>query len=116
MIFNQKLYPYIITVIVLIGVAKHFYDKQELRILKKQFNQERDIWIEERDQLIEHRYMAIDSAVAAQKPIYIKIKDLQRKDEDLKQQQQRLKLKRDEIQSYIDRASESVLDSVLRSN
>lgn len=116
MMISKNIYLYIIAALILIGVAKHFYDRQERRILKKQFDQERDIWIEERDQLIEHRYMAIDSAVAAQKPIYIKIKDLQRKDEDLKQQQQRLKLKRDEIQSYIDRASESVLDSVLRSN
>lgn len=112
----KNIYLYIIAGIIVIGIGKHFYDKQELRIAQKQFSEERETWVKERDGLIQLRYTAIDSVVAAQKPIYIRIKDLDKKNDLLKEEQKQIKLKRDEIQKFINNASESVLDSVLRSN
>ena len=112
----KNIYLYIIAGIIIIGIGKHFYDKHELRIVQKQFSEERETWVKERDELIQLRYTAIDSVVAAQKPIYIRIKDLDKKNNLLKEEQKQIKLKRDEIQKFINNASESVLDSLLRSN
>lgn len=114
MLTQIKWYWYAMAALVIIGIGKHFYDKQELRIITKQFEQERDVWQQEREQLINLKYIAIDSTIAAQKPIYIKIKDLQKKGQTLETQSQQIKLKRDEIDNFINNASEPVLDSVLR--
>lgn len=113
---NLKTFLYTAAAFVICMLGLYFYMSQEIRIIKKQFAQEREVWDEERADLISSRYKAIDSTKAAQKPIYREIDRLTEKGKQLERKEQIIKIKRNEINDFIRNASEPVLDSVLRSN
>jgi hypothetical protein len=94
----------------------YFFMDQKIRIQQKQFNQEREVFVTAIENEVNRRLMAVKTIDSFTNNVKTKIVYLQKKDQILKQQQQLIKLKKDEINSYLNRTTESVLDSILRSN
>lgn len=102
-------------VILLSFIGLWFYMDQKIRIQKKQFDQEREVFVTALESEVDRRLIAVKVIDSLTKNVKTEIRYLQKKDQTLKEQQQQLKIKRDEINDYLNRATERLLDSILRS-
>jgi uncharacterized protein HemX len=103
-------------VILAIFTGTILFYKNEMRIQKKQYDQELEVYNLALESEIDRRMQSVKVIDSLTNNVKTEIRYLQKKDQTLKQQQQQLKLKRDEINNYLNRAGERVLDSILRSD
>jgi hypothetical protein len=103
------------SVILAMFIGLWFYMDQKQRIQKKQYDQELEVYNLALESEINRRMQSVKVIDSLTNNVKTEIRYLQIKDQTLKEQQQQIKLQRDEINDYINRAGERVLDSILRS-
>lgn len=111
---SVKWYWYVIAVLLLFQGWKYLDNKWQQNALKKQHQEEIAVLndaLEHQITLKLDREKQIDSI---SNNVKTEIRYLQKKDQTLKTQSQIIKIKRDEVESFINSASEQLLDSILR--